>query len=97
MGTQLRFVTKEEAHRLIDETPGTGVMILTYDNSVGISDSGKFIRKKRGKKMVDKASVLVLAESNPVITLNLHGKYFSDFSRYDKENIDKSILLAKLE
>lgn len=96
METQLRFVSKEEAHRLIDQAPGTGIMILTYNNNIGISDNGKFIKKRCGKRMVDKASVLVLAESNPVITLNLHGNFFGDFSRYDKEIIDKSILLAKL-
>ncbi len=97
METQLKFVTKEEAHKLIDEAPGNGVMIIQYSCVLGISDQGRYIRKKKGKKYVDKSSVLVLAQNNPVAMLNLHQKYFSDFTSYERENIVKSILLPKLE
>ncbi len=97
MGTQLKLVSKEEAHRLIDEVPGDMIMVLTYNSKIGISDTGKYIKKKRGITMVDKASVLVLIENNPIRTLNLHSRCFSDFSCYRKEKIDKSILLPKLE
>jgi len=97
METQLKFVTKEEAHRLIDEAPGNGIMIIQYSSMLGISDQGRYIRKKKGKKYVDKSSVLVLAQNNPVAMLNLHQKYFSDFTCYERENIVKSILLPKLE
>jgi len=97
MGTQLKLVSKEEAHRLIDEVPGDWIMILTYNREIGISETGKYIKKKKGKTMVDRASVLVLTENNPIRTLNLHSKCLSDFSFYKKEKIDKSILLPKLE
>ncbi len=97
METQLKFVTKEEAHKMIDEVPGSSVLILTYDKKIGISNNGEYIKKKKGKKLVDNASVLVLAESNPIITLNLHNNFFNDFSSYRKEDIFKSIMLAKLE
>lgn len=47
--------------------------------------------------MVEKSSVIVLSQNNPVTMLNLHNKFFSDFSNYNRENIVKSILLPKLE
>lgn len=97
METQLRMVSKEEAHRLIDNFPGNKIMILTYNRKVGISDMGRYVKKKKGRILVDKASVLVVAENNPILTLNLHNKYFSDFSCYNREKIDKSIMLSKLE
>ena len=40
MERQFRFVSKEEAHKLIDEDSGNEVLILTYSNMVGISDQG---------------------------------------------------------
>jgi len=91
------MISKEEAHRLIDEIPGNSIMVLTYNRKVGISDNGKYIKKKKGKILVDKASVLVLAEKNPILTLNLHNKCIVDFSCYNKEKIDRSILFPKLE
>lgn len=94
---QLKFISKEDAHKLIDEVPGDGIMILQYDNFCGISDTGKYIRKRKGKNYVDKASVLVLARNDPISMLNLHQRYFSDFSDYKREKIVRSILLPKLE
>lgn len=97
MERQLRFVSKEEAHKLIDEVPGNGVLILTYSNSIGISDHGKYVKKKKSKKMIDKSATLVLANSRPIVTLNLHDKIIKDFSGYNGENIVRTIMLAKLE
>ncbi len=97
MGTQLKFVTKEEAHKIIDNSPGNNVLILTYDKKIGISNNGKYIKKKKGKKLVDKASVVVLTDSTPIMTLNLHNDFFDDFASYKKQNIFKSIMLANLE
>lgn len=97
METQLKFVSKEEAHRLIDEAPGNGIVIITYNAKAGISGTGKYIKKKKGKRMVDKASVLVLAQNNPVAMLNLHKTYFENFAEYERENKIRSILLPKLE
>lgn len=86
---QFRIVSKEEAHKLIDDVPGNKVMILSYDSVIGISNYRKFIKKKKGKKLVDKYSIIILSESNPVITLNLH--------RLDLKNISKCIILPKIE
>lgn len=97
METQFKFISKMEAHKLIDEMPGNKVMVLTYNKEIGISDCGEYVKKKKGKKYIDRATVLVLAENNPIVTLNLHGNFLEDFSSYNKETIDKSILLSKLE
>ena len=86
---QFRIVSKEEAHKLIDEVPGNKVMVLSYNNLIGISNYRKYIKKKKGKKLVDKYSIIILSESNPVITLNLH--------RLDLKNISKCIILPKIE
>ncbi len=97
MGTQLRMISKKEAHKLISQATGNGILVLTYDSNVGMSDTGKYIKKKRGRRLVDKANVLVLAENNPIITLNLHSAKINNFSCYEKVKIDKSILFPKLE
>lgn len=94
---QLKFVTKEEAHKLIDEVPGNEVLIIKYKGILGISDSGKFTKKKKSKRYIDRSSIVVLAQNNPVITLNLHKNYFNDFTDYKQENIVRTILLPKLE
>ena len=49
MKMQLRKMTKEEAHRAIDETKGDTVFVLTYDKNIGISNNGKHVKKKKGK------------------------------------------------
>ncbi len=97
METQLRFVSKEEAHKLIDDAPGDGVLVLTYNQIIGVSDHGKYIRKKKSKKLVDKSVTVVLTDSKPVATLNLHNRLIKDFSEYHRENIVKTIMLSKLE
>lgn len=97
MEKQLRFVTKEEAHKLIDQMPGDSVLIMAYNNSIGISDMGKQIKKRRGKGYVDKSKTLVLVENRPIMMLNLHDRFIKDFSGYDREDIVRSIMLARLE
>ena len=96
METQLSFVTKEEAHRLIDSIPGDGIFVLTYNEEVGMSDNGKYIKKKKGNKLVDKAKVLVLSKNN-ITTLNLHDIFFNDFGEYRREGTVKTILIPQLE
>lgn len=97
MEKQFRFVSKEEAHQLIDAMPGDGVLILTFNNTIGLSDNGKYIKKNKSKKFIDRSKTLVLVDSRPILTLNLHDKFFKDLSKYNKEKIAKSIMLAKLE
>ena len=93
----LRLVSKEEAHKLIDESPSNNVLILTYDKNIGMSDQGRHVKKKRSKKYVDKSETLVLVDTRPILTINLHDKIIRDLSGYNKENIVRSIMLAKLE
>ena len=97
MEEQLRLVSKEEAHKLIDEAPGNVVLILTYSNAIGISDHGRYVKKRKSKKIIDKSITLVLADSRTVVTLNLHNRIIKDLSGYNRENIVKTIMLAKLE
>ena len=97
MEGQLRFVSKEEAHKLIDESPGNNVLILTYNDIIGMSDQGKHVKKKRSKKYVDTSKTLVLIDTRPIITINLHDKIIKDFSSYNREHIVKSIMVARLE
>lgn len=97
MGKQLRFVSKEEAHKLIDEMPGDNVLIMSYNSDFGISDNGKYVKKKKSKRYVDKSKTVVLVDSRPILFLNLHDQFIKDFSGYNRENIVRSIMLAKLE
>ena len=52
-------IGKYEAHGFIDGAVGNKIMLLSFDRKRGISESGKRIRKKRGKRLVDKASIIV--------------------------------------
>ena len=97
MEMQLRFVSKEEAHQLIDSISGNGVLIMTYDATDKISDHGKYVKKKKGKKYVNKSKTLVLVDSKPILALNMHNKTIKYLSTYNGENIVRSIMLAKLE
>ena len=97
MGTQLKVVSKEEAHKLIDSVSGDSVVILTYTAENGISNKGKTVNKKRSKKLVDDANLLVLAESNPIRKLDMHMELSNFLNQNKKKNIIKSILLPKLE
>ena len=51
MEMQLKRVTKEELHRMIDEVPEDELMVLTYRKDTGISDNGKMLKKKKTKSV----------------------------------------------
>ena len=95
METQLKYVTKEELHKMIDEMPEEKLMVLTYKKDAGISDNGKMLKKKKTKKLVDKATLLILTESNPIRKVDLEG----NFGLFDinRENMVKTILFPQLE
>ena len=93
METQLRYVSKEEIHKMIDEIPEEELIILTYRKDTGISDNGKRMKKKKTKILVDKATILILTESEPIRRVDLEGN-FNRFS-VDRHNIMKSILLPQ--
>lgn len=96
MEKQLSFMTKEDAHKYIDSIPGDGVFVLTYSEKTGKSDNGKYIKKKKGNKLIDKAKVVVLSESQ-ITTLNLHDVFFNSFEEYKREGTIRTILFPQLE
>lgn len=81
---------------MIDEIPYEEIMVLTYKKDKGISGKGKRLKKRKTKQLADKADVVLLMESTPVRRVDLRGK-FNIFSKINRENIIKSILLPKLE
>ena len=95
MDTQLKYVTKEELHKMIDEMPGDELMVLTYKKDTGISDNGKMVKKKKTKVYVDKATIIVMSESNPIRKVDLEGNFFK--IPYMNNSIIKTILLPQLE
>lgn len=96
MEMQLRYMSKEELHKMIDEIPYDELMVLTYKKDKGVSDNGKMIKKKKTKGYVDKATIIVMAESNPVTKVNLEGD-FGLFKNINRENIIKTILFPQLK
>ena len=95
MDTQLKYVTKEELHKMIDEMPGDELMVLTYKKDTGISDNGKMVKKKKTKVYVDKATIIVMSESKPIRKVDLEGNFFK--IPYMNNSIIKTILLPQLE
>lgn len=95
MDTQLRCMTKEELHKMIDEMPGDKLMVLTYEKDSGISDHGKMIKKKKTKGYVDRATIIMMSESKPIRKVDLEGNFFK--FPYMSSNIIKTILLPQLE
>ena len=93
---QLRYMSKEELHKMIDEIPYDELMVLTYKKDKGISDNGKIMKKKKTKGYVDKATIIVMAESFPVTKVDLEGN-FGLFKNINRENIVKTILFPQLE
>ena len=96
MKMQLRYISKQELHKMIDEIPEEKLMVLTQKKDVGISDNGKMLKKKKTKKLVDKATLLILTESNPIRKVDLEGN-FGLFKTINRENIIKTILFPQLE
>lgn len=96
MKTQLRHVSREELHKMIDEVPEDELMVLTYKKDEGISDNGKRIKKKKTKVFVNKATIIVLTENKPIRRVDLEGN-FCKIPIMNKGNIIKTILLPQLE
>ena len=60
---QVRRIGKHEAHGFIDGVLGNKIMLLSFDKKRGISGAGKRIRKKRCKRLVDRASIIMYIET----------------------------------
>ena len=95
METQLKYVTKEEIHKMIDEVPEDKLMVLTYRKDTGISDNGKMLKKKKTKTLVNRAAILILSEQNPIKKVDLEGD-FGIFRNINKGNVIKTILLISI-
>ena len=61
MKMQLRYISKQELHKMIDEIPEEKLMVLTYKKDIGISDNGKMLKKKKTKNLEDKATLIIMA------------------------------------
>ena len=96
METQLRYMSKEELHKMIDEIPEEELMVLTLRKDSGISDNGKMVKKKKTKMFIDRSTLIVLTESNPIRKVDLEGAFYK-IPCIKNKNIIKSILLPKLE
>ena len=90
-----RYMSKEELHQMIDELPYEEVMVITYREDTGISDNGKFLEKKKTKKLANKANVIIITESKPTRKVDLKGNF--GLSPINKAKITKSILIPQLE
>ena len=94
METQLKRVTKEELHRMIDEVPEDELMVLTYRKDTGISDNGKMLKKKKTKTLVNRATIFILSEQNPIKKVDLEGD-FGIFRNINRGNVIKTILFPR--
>ena len=71
---QVCRIDKYEAHDFIDMAVGNKIMLLSFDKKKGISGSGKRIRKKKGKRLVDRASIIIYSETEYTKKLDLWGE-----------------------
>ena len=68
---QVCRIDKYEAHGFIDGTLDNKIMLFSFDKAKGISDPGKRIRKKRVKRLVDRASIIIYSETEYMKKLDL--------------------------
>ena len=96
MEMRLKYVTKEQAHKMIDEVEGDTIFVLSYNKDKGISNNGKHISKKKGKNVISKSDEIELFETELTKILSLYkSKRWRNI--FSKDNIIKTILLPKLE
>ena len=94
MEMQLKRVTKEELHKMIDEVQEEELMVLTFRKDTGISDNGKMLKKKKTKMLVDRATILMLSEQVPIKKVDLEGD-FGIFRNINNGNVIKTILFPR--
>ena len=97
MEMRLKYVTKEQAHKMIDEVEGDTIFVLSYNKDKGISNNGKHICKKKGKNVINKSDEIELFETELTKTLSLYKTSNGWFDIFNRDNIVKMILLPKLE
>ena len=68
---QVCRIDKYEAHGFIDGTLGNKIMLRSCDRKRGITGPGRRIRKKRGKRLVDRASIIIYSETEYTKKLDL--------------------------
>ena len=94
MDSQIKYISKEELHKMIDEFPEGEFMVMTYDKDKGISDNGKMVNKNKTKILANKSTLIILTDGKPVKKVDLEGDFGGLFN---KRNIIKSILIPQLE
>ena len=97
MEMRLKYVTKEQAHKMIDEVEGDTIFVLSYNKDKGISNNEKHISKKIGKNVINKSDEIELFETELTKTLSLYKTSNGWFDIFNRDNIVKMILLPKLE
>ena len=90
----IKTISKKTAKKMIDEAPGDTIMILTYDNEIGVSNNSEIAYKIKGKRLVNNAEMLILNDSDFFDTIMLHNIKMMPMQINNK--ISKSILLSKL-
>lgn len=90
----VKCISKKMAKKMIDEAPGDTIMILTYDNEIGLSIGNEIAYKAKGKKLVNSAEILMLNNSDFFDTIMLHG--IKNILAQPTDVISKSILLSKM-
>lgn len=95
MEMQLKYVTKEQAHKMIDEIKGNTIAVLSYNGSKGVSDKFTIVKKNQGKRMVDKSDEIALSENDVSNILSLYK--LNNCKLFNRGNIVKTVLLPKLE
>lgn len=67
------LVSKEEAKRMIDESPSEMIVISTINPVTLIHGTSKKVKKKKGKSLVDKATEIKYQNNDFFGMLSLYG------------------------
>ena len=91
MRKELSITSKREAEHLIDNVKNKKIYILKYNKEKGLTVNKSFVRKKMGKKYIDKAQMLILSKDK-IITLNCY--YSTLMNKRKMKNIMYTILIS---
>lgn len=93
------LVTKEEAIKKIQEMPDDALFVLTFDfeDENGISNSGEYIDKPGGEKIIGEAKTRVFSGNQYMSQLNLYNVFQKDIKNIEPKGAMKTILLRGLE
>jgi hypothetical protein len=69
---QCKSISKEEAYQIIDSIKHRKIIRLTYDDTIGMSDNGQWVRKRMVKRDIKKCRRITLNDQNPVVTMSVY-------------------------